>query len=270
MPYWQGKVGIVTGGSSGLGFSIAQALARQQIRVVIAARGREALETAAERLKAFGAEVLACPTDVTCQEQVETLVGQTIDRFGRIDLLVNNAGRSARGRAIDTTPEEFERLWELNVLSAVRTTRAAAPHLLAARGHLVNIGSLAGKAAAPWMGAYAATKFALSAYTAQLRLELADRGLHVLLVSPGPIARDQPREYAAAGHDVPASARRPGAGVRLRAIDPNWLAERILRACQRRQAELVVPGGARLLFAISQLAPGVGDWLLRRAMSGGS
>src|SRR6185437_15073130 len=114
-----------------------------------------------------------------------------------LDVLVNNAGRSARRAVLDTTPEDFQELMDLNLISVVRLTRAAVPHLLKTAGHLVNIGSLSGKIATRYMGAYPATKYALAAYTQQLRLELGPQGLHVLLVSPGPIARDEPRAHAA-------------------------------------------------------------------------
>jgi short-subunit dehydrogenase len=126
----------------------------------------------------------------------------------------------------------------------------------------VNIGSLAGKSAARWLGAYPASKFALTAYTQQLRLELAPEGIHVLLVCPGPIARPDARRYDDSG--LPPEAQRPGGGVRTRAIDPAELAQRILRACEQRQPELVVPWRARLLFAISQLSPRWGDALIQR------
>jgi short-subunit dehydrogenase len=156
---------------------------------------------------------------------------------------------------------------ELNFFATVSCTQAALAHLLARRGHVVNIGSLASKCAAPYMGGYAASKFAVAAFSQQLRLETASQGLHVLLVCPGPITRDQPRDYAA-GEDIPAAARKPAAGAKLKGIDPDWLAEKILQTCQRRRPELVVPGKARLLFALSQWSPSWGDWLLRR-MTGG-
>jgi short-subunit dehydrogenase len=137
--------------------------------------------------------------------------------------------------------------------------------LLASGGHMVNIGSLAAKSASRFMGPYAASKFAVAAYSQQLRLELGERGLHVLLVCPGPIASSEPRAHSAAElAALPESARRPGAGVKVRPIDPDLLAGRILRACERRDPELIVPGKARLLFALSQLSPRLGDWLVRR------
>jgi len=265
MTYWQGKSAVVTGASAGLGKAIAAALARAGAKVVVAARGAEKLQATADELKRLGGEVLAVSADVTADADVARLVEQTLAAFGRIDLWVNNAGRSDRGAALATTPENFQALWELNFLSVVRCTRAAAPHLLATRGHLVNVGSLAAKIASRYMGGYAATKFAVAAYSQQLRLELEPQGLHVLLVCPGPIARDEPRAYdAAALAGLPASARQPGAGARVARISPDRLAEQILTACRRRKKELIVPGRARLLFALAQLSPGLGDWLVRR------
>jgi short-subunit dehydrogenase len=262
---WQGKVAIVTGGSSGLGRAIAAALVERGSTVVIAARGAEKLESVARQLSTGGGNVLAVPADITRPSDVEKLFAQTIDRFGRLDMLANNAGRSARGAAMDTTPEEFAELMDLNLVALVRCTRAALPHLLKSRGHLVNIGSLAGKTAARYMGAYSATKFAVSAYSHQLRLELGPQGLHVLLVSPGPIARDEPRHHADEKlASLPASARKPGAGVKVGLIDPAQLARQILRACEKRKSELVVPSRARLVFAINQLWPALGDWIVRK------
>ena len=216
-------------------------------------------------MRAGGADVLGIHADITRQEDVDRLFTQTLDRFGRLDVLVNNAGRSMRGKVLDTTPEQFRDLMELNLIALVRCTRAAVPHLLRQRGHVVNIGSLAAKSAARWVGAYPATKFAVAAYSQQLRLELGDQGLHVLLVCPGPIQRKDARLYPLEGlEDVPESARAPGAGVQVRATAPQDLARAILRACQRRRPELVVPAKARLLFALAQLWPSLGDWIVRR------
>ncbi|HEX3724987.1 MAG TPA: SDR family NAD(P)-dependent oxidoreductase [Pirellulales bacterium] len=265
---WHGRVAIVTGGSSGLGRAMARALVAGGARVVIGARGADKLQAVADELGHLDGEIMAVPCDITRQADVDLLFAQTIERFGRLDMLVNNAGRSARGAIIDTPPEEFTAMMDLNLIALVRCSRAAMAPLLAARGHLVNIGSLAGKTAAPYMGAYAATKHAVSAYSQQLRLELAEQGLHVLLVSPGPIARDEPRSYAADKvAAVPPAARRPGGGAKVRLINANHLADQILVACRRRQPELVVPGRARLVFALSQLSPRLGDWVIRKMTS---
>ena len=178
---------------------------------------------------------------------VSALVARTVSQFGRIDVLVNNAGRSTRGRVVDTTPEQFQELLELNFLSTVRCTRAALPHLIASRGHLVNVGSLAAKTVTRYLGAYPASKFPVAAYSQQLRLELKAEGVHVLLVCPGPIAReDAGQRYAAEAADLPDSAKRPGGGVRIRGLDPLVVSRRILKACESRRPELILPAKAQI------------------------
>ena len=263
--YWANKVALVTGASSGLGRHIASAFAAAGASVVLAARDAARLDAATAAFAQTHGRMLAVAADVTKQEQVDRLIERALSEFGRLDALVNCVGVSSRGRAIDTTPEEFSRLLDINLLTAVRSTSAAAPHLIKSRGHLVNIGSLSGKTATRYLGAYPASKFALSAYSQQLRPELGPEGLHVLLVLPGPIARDDAgARYASQAADLPESARQPGGGVKLKGIDPAKLALQILRACERRRAELIVPGRARLLFALQQLSPRLGDWILRR------
>lgn len=265
MTYWKDKVVLVTGGSSGLGRAIADAFAAAGCRLIVAGLEPEAVAQAADEIRASGCDALGIAADITRQEQVDALFSQSLAHFGQLDVLVNNAGRSMRGKILDTTPEQFRDLMELNLLALVRCTRAAAQHLIARRGHVVNIGSLAAKSAARWVGAYPATKFAVAAYCQQLRLELGPQGLHVLLVCPGPIERCGGRLYPLDGlEDVPPQARQPGAGVKVRAISSETLARRILEACQHRRPELVIPGKARLLFALSQLWPSLGDWLVLR------
>ena len=265
MGFWEGKVVLVTGGSSGLGRAIAEAFADAESKVVVAGLEAEATEAAAEELGRRGCDALGVAADVTQQEPVDSLFAQALDRFGGLDVLVNSAGRSMRGKLLDTTPEQFRDLMELNLIGLARCTRAAVPHLLERKGHVVNIGSLASKSAARWVGAYPATKFAVAAYSQQLRLELGGEGLHVLLVCPGPLARDEPRLYPLEGlEDLPERARRAGGGVKVGKIPPEKLARAILRACQRRKPELVVPAKARLLFALAQLWPGLGDWIVLR------
>ena len=268
MSYWQGKVAIVTGGSAGLGLAIAEALGERGAAVMLAARDEARLQDAVRQLRAKGCRVAGIATDVTDQQQVRALVAATIEEFGRLDVLVNNVGRSTRGNILETTPEEFRELMELNFLSVVRCTQAAAPHLLESRGHVVNIGSLASKSVSKFLGAYPASKSAAAAYSQQLRLELQPEGVHVLLVCSGPITReDAGRRYDAQARNLPNSARQPGGGVKIRGISPELLAKKVLRACEQRRPELVVPAKARWLFALSQLWPTLGDQIVARMSS---
>jgi short-subunit dehydrogenase len=267
--YWHDKVALVTGGSRGLGLAMAQSLAAAGAQVVLTARDPERLSAAAASIAAARRPCTWLPCDVTQTDQVDLMLEQVIRQQGRLDLLVNCAGQSARGAIAATTVEQFRDLSDLNFLSAVRCTRAALPHLLAARGHVVQIGSLAAKVASRYLGAYPASKFPLAAYAQQLRLELGPQGLHVLLVCPGPLRRDDAgTRYDAAAADLPAEARCPGGGVKLKGIDPAWLARRILVACEQREPELVIPWRARLLVAVGALWPRLGDWIILR-MTGG-
>lgn len=263
MSYWQQKVALVTGGSSGLGLAIARQLVERGASVTVVARGEAALRSAEQSL---GSAALAVAADVTVPADVKRATDAAIERFGRLDLVCHAAGRSMRGEVLGTTREQFEELWRINFLAATDLVRATAEQLLASQGHVVLIGSLASHVAPRYLGAYPTSKFPLVAYAQQLRLELGPRGVHTLLVCPGPIARrDSAARYSAA--DVPAEAHRPGGGARVKAMDPDLLASQILTACERRQAELVVPGRARLLFALSQISPRWGDWLLTKMMS---
>jgi short-subunit dehydrogenase len=265
MPFWANKVALITGGSKGLGLAIARSVVGAGMKVVITARDQQALAAAAASLCTSDRQCGWLPADVTQQDQVDALVAEVVQMHSRLDLLVHCAGKSDRGEAAATTVEQFRELIDINFLSAVGVTRAALPHLLNSRGHLVLIGSLAAKAASRYLGAYPASKFPLAAYAQQLRLELKPRGLHVLLVCPGPIRRDDAgHRYDEKATNLPAQARQPGGGVRLKGVDPDWLARRVLLACERRQPELVVPARARLLFALGQLWPPLGDWIIGR------
>ena len=185
MSDWKGKVAVVTGGSSGLGLTIAKKLLAAGAQVVLAARDPQRLDQAAREVQRAGGEVTTVPTDVTQDQEVRNLFEQVEESHGRLDGLFHCAGRSVRGNAVDTTVDEFRELWELNFLSAVRCTRAALPQLRQSRGHVIHIGSLASKVGSRYLGAYPVSKFSLAAYAQQLRLELTDSGC-LLYTSPSP------------------------------------------------------------------------------------
>ncbi len=272
MSYWRGKRAVIIGGSAGLGRALADVLPQYGARLAIVARGQQALDSAAQELRAQGADVLSIAADVTKADDIRRMGATIQSAWGGIDLLCHCAGRSMRGTALATSATDFRGLWETNFLSAVECIQQFAEPLVASRGHVVLVGSLASKVAAGYLGAYPASKFPLAALAQQLRLETEHRGLHTLLVCPGPIVREGQHEtetrYVAQSLEVPAAAHQPGGGAKVSAINPHWLAGKILRACEQRRAELIVPKRARLLFAVTQISPRFGDWLLRRMTSG--
>jgi NAD(P)-dependent dehydrogenase (short-subunit alcohol dehydrogenase family) len=161
-------------------------------------------------------------------------------------------------------PELFQEQMVLNFFTAVNTTQAALPSLLAARGRIVNIASLAARTPWRWVAPYVTSKAALAAYTDQLRFELPELN-SVTLVCPGPLIRaDAGERYNAQAGDLQEAARRPAAGAKLSGIDPDVLARRILQATAQGRRELIVPAKAAWLFALSAWSPSLGDWLRRR------
>jgi short-subunit dehydrogenase len=274
MSYWRGKRAVVTGGSAGLGRAVAKTLAQHGARVMIVGRKQEALDQTVRELNSgAGSEAIAVSADVTKEDDVARLASTVQSEWGGLDMFCHCAGRSMRGTVLGTSPEVFQELWETNSLSAVRCCQAFAESLKQNRGHLVLIGSLASKVAAGYLGAYPASKFPLAALAQQLRIETEAKGLHTLLVCPGPIQRDNAEagstRYAEnTTSDIPAEAHRPGGGAKVSRIDPYELSAKILVACEKRRAELVVPWMPRLLFAVTQISPRLGDWVLRLKTSG--
>jgi short-subunit dehydrogenase len=261
---WKNKVVLVTGGSSGFGWHLARAWGNAGSKPILVARDVTKLSAAAARLRESHVDAETFAADVTSDEQVALLVDHVRSQHGRLDVLINAAGKSSRGRATETTPAQFQDLWELNFLATVRCVQATLPLIRDAHGAIINIGSLASKTAGQFLGAYPASKFPLAAYSQQLRMELQAEGVHVMLVCPGPIRRDDGgQRYTNESRNLPSSAQRPGGGAKLSTVEPAKLAVQVLTACERRQPELIVPGKARWLFAIAQLWPVWGDKILR-------
>ena len=172
MGYWQDKIVLVTGGSNGLGRVIAETYGAAGAKLAIAGLEPNDVEKTAQEMRASGIEVLPLVADVTKPEDAKRIVDETVAQYGALDVLVNAAGRTHRGYLMQTSLEEFQSLWNLNVMGTIACSQAAVPHLVKRKGHVVNIGSLAAKSAARWVGAYPTTKHAVAAFSQQLRLEM--------------------------------------------------------------------------------------------------
>ena len=171
-----GKVAIVTGAGRGIGEGCALALAEMGAQVVCAARTPEQIEAVAERASAFGARALAVPCDVSDRAQMEAVVGKAMSEFGRIDVLVNNAGGSPPKEALQTSEAMFDQAFHFNVTTAFLMSRFAVPHMLeSGGGAIVNISSAAGRLVQPGFAAYGTAKAALSALTRLLGSEFAPK-----------------------------------------------------------------------------------------------
>ena len=265
MGKWNKKVVVVTGGSDGLGHAIAMAFASGGAKSVLIARDESRLRQASQLARQNGLDVDWIPCDVTQDQGVTDSFKEIIKRHGQIDLLVNNVGRSTRAKFKRCNVDAYKELMEINFYTAVRCTLEALKHLEATSGQVVNIGSLAAKTGWPNVAPYSVSKHALAAFSHQLRIE-GPENVDCLFVCSGPIQRaDASSRYDDQMAGLDASAGQPGAGVNLKGIPPEKLARKIVRACETRKKELVLPSYTRLLFAIAQLSATVGDFLLRRS-----
>lgn len=275
---WIDRRIIVAGGTAGFGLVLARHLARAGARVLVVGRSSSGVRTALEACERSGASsdrLHGVAADLGRTGEGNRVAGEALRLLGGIDDLFFCVGRSGRAAILKTSPEAIQEYLDANLLSAVEITRAVADDVAAAKGHLVYIGSLAGKIVMPFMGPYSVAKSALAAYVDAVRLELMPRGVHVLLVSPGPIRRtaDDPaadraaeryaEEAAAAG--LPPEAAVPGGTTSLKQLDPEILAANVLAACRRRVSELVVPRKAGLLAGLIEWFPDFGRRLLERA-----
>ncbi len=215
---------IVTGASSGIGAALARAAARAGFRGVIDARRAQRLEEVAQSIRNEGGTVVSVVGDVTAPDVPARIVAQAMSAYGRIDVVVNNAGGGAFGALIDQTGAAIEAQWRLNVLAPLRISHIALPHLEVSRGQLVFIGSGIARVPLPNYGAYALAKAAIRAGAIQLRRELHQRGIAVTYVDPGLVATEF---HMAMGtrraNDVPAAS-------------PEHVARAILRGIRRRSA----------------------------------
>ncbi|MBA4136819.1 MAG: hypothetical protein C0518_05835 [Opitutus sp.] len=186
-----GQVVIITGASSGIGEATARRLARGGARIVISARRQDRLDALARELDPTGANVFAIAGDVTNETDRQRLVRATLEKFSRIDALVNNAGYGTRGPVEIVPVDAIRKNFETNVFSLIALTQLVAPHLRAQRsGTIVNIGSVAGRIARPLSSIYDSTKHALEALTDGLRGELKPFGVRVTLIRPGYIVTE--------------------------------------------------------------------------------
>lgn len=182
----RGKSVLITGASKGIGRGIAEAFAAEGSRLTICARGAAALEEAAQSLRSVGAEVVAVPTDVTKLTELQRAVDQAMAAFGRIDVLINNAGEGWLGRSYDTTEEQWEHSIQLNLLSAVRLTRIVVPQMRAhGGGRIVNVASVSGHTMSPGVADYQTTKAAMIAFSKSMSFDLAPHKILVNTVCPG-------------------------------------------------------------------------------------
>lgn len=261
------KVVIITGASDGIGAELARQLATQRPRLVLAARRLAELEAIAEECRRIGAECLTLRTDVAEQAECVALIEATIARFGRIDVLVANAGVSGHARLDAVTDLAwYERMMQVNLFGTLWCCHAALPHLKASRGLIVGVSSLAGKIGVPGRTAYCASKFAMAGLLEALRAELVDDGVGVTIVYPGVVAT-RIRYHGFGADGAPAGK----SGLDEHGMMPvETCARQMIDAMTARRRELVMTAKGRLGLWLKLIAPGVVDRMARAALNKGA
>ncbi|MFJ5061829.1 SDR family NAD(P)-dependent oxidoreductase [Streptomyces nigra] len=218
-----GRVALVTGASSGIGQATALALSRAGATVAVAARRTDRLEALAEQAPG---EMLVFKTDVTDHASVQEAIGGSVERFGALDVLVNNAGVMLNSFIHGADVTEWTRMVDTNLLGSMYAVHAALPHLLESKGTVVQISSTSGRTASAASGVYAATKFGINAFCEALRQEVTEQGVRVVVVEPGFVST----ELTAHITDPAIHAMAKEMAASMRTLDPEDIAEAVLYA----------------------------------------
>lgn len=251
------QVIVITGASTGIGRETALSAAGRGAAVVLAARGKEALEQVAVQVRAGGGRAHVVVTDVTDPAQVEHLAAEAVAHFGRIDTWVNNAGVAEYATVAQMTPDEIEQIIRTDLIGTIYGCKAALPHLRrAGGGTIINVGSGFSDRAVPLQSVYCAAKHGVKGFTEALRLEMMreNTGIHVTLVLPSPV--NTPLfEHA-----------RSKVGVKPKPIgpvyEPEVVADAILLAAEHPRRDVYAGGTAKLLSVLESISPGLLDWLM--------
>jgi short-subunit dehydrogenase len=253
------NVAIVTGASSGIGMETALGLARGGFTVVLAARREDKLKQIAQACQAAGGKnALVVPTDVAREEQVNALVARTVEQFGRVDVMVNNAGYGTFGRVHETDDSQMRRIFDVNFHGLFYGCRAVVPVMMRQRsGHIFNVSSVIGKRGTPFHGPYCATKFAICGLSDSLRVEMLPYGVRVTTVCP---ALTDTEFFA----NVQGDRDREAAGYRrMRSKQPaSVVARKIVATVGRNRPELVFTAGGKFLAVVSALWPKAADKIM--------
>jgi short-subunit dehydrogenase len=263
------KVFVITGASDGIGAEMACQLARShgaEAALVLAARNQGKLEVVAQQCREAGARAEVVMTDVAQEAQCRALIDKAAQSFGRIDVLVNNAGMSAHALFSDVRAQDlhwYEDLMRVNFWGAVWCTHAALPHIKQSRGSIVAVSSLAGLVGVPGRNAYSATKFAMAGFFEALRAELKPAGVSVTVAYPGVVATETRRRgYNAKGEAAGTSGLKEDD-----AMPVDTCARLIIEGMNRRDREVVMTARGKIGRFLKLLAPGVVENMALRALA---
>jgi len=253
---FKNKVVIVTGASSGIGKATAIEFARNGSKVVVAARTSERLSELEKEITAMGGEVLVCVTDVTIEDDCRTLVEKTVEKFGTVHILINNAGISMRALFEDVDIAVLERLMNVNFWGTVYCTKYALPYIVKNRGSIVGVSSTAGFHGLPGRTGYSASKFAMHGFLETIRIEYLKEKLHVMIIAPGFTASDVRK------HALLADGSEQGNSPReeKKMASPEFVARWILKGIRKKKRNKILTWAGRFTALLQRIIPAVVDY----------
>lgn len=259
------KVALITGGSRGLGLVLARHICAQGGSVALIARDADELARAKADLALRGGAVLTVECDLLDARQIQSAVQQIIDRFGRIDILINNAGIIEVGPLKNMMREDFERAMRLHFWAPFELIAQIVPEMrIWGGGRIVNISSIGGKVAVPHLAPYSASKFALTGFSDAIRAELARDNIHVTTVAPGMMRTGSHVNAKFKGkHDMEFAWFAASAGAPLISMNADRAARKILAACRRAQPSLTLTFAARGAILGNALFPNLTGYFMR-------
>lgn len=253
------KTVIITGASSGIGAATARRLAGEGYCLTLAARRQDELERVAQEVETSGGQALVAPTDVRDRVAIQRMVQATLDRWGRVDVLVNNAGLGHDGHVIHLDPEQVRELMAVNVVAVVECAQAVLPAMMRqSSGHIINVASIAGLVGLPGSSLYCASKFAVNGFTDSLRREVSRYGIHVTALCPGFVATNFSPRLRQIAEGRPHAQRLPGV------MRPGYVADRIADLIRHPRRRLIIPPGWGTLAAAARAFPWLTDAVLSR------
>lgn len=249
------KVVIITGASEGIGRQTALLFAKEGSSVVLAARRRELLGDVLNSLDNGPKKHLAIPTDISTKEDTKNLISQVINRYGRIDILVNNAAISYIGRVKDLDPEKAEDVIDINLLGTIRVTNHILPHMIRQRGgHIINVSSIIGKKGIPYRSIYCASKFGIEGFMESLRSEVNKYDIKVSVIRPPTVNTDFSTKVE---HDSDVAHHA------LCNMDPAAVAKVIVDIAKRPRREVTMGYLAKGFLFLNRISPALFDRIVR-------
>jgi short-subunit dehydrogenase len=260
---FKNKVVIVTGASSGIGESIAREFAKSGSKVIMAARTEAKLAVIVDEINATNGEASYIVTDVSIDSDCRQLIEKTIEKHGRIDFLVNNAGVSMRALFTEVDLRVLHHLMDVNFWGTVYCTKYALPYILEQKGSLIGISSVAGFHGLPGRTGYSASKFAMHGFLETIRIENLKKGLHVMIIAPG-FTESEVRKNALTGDGSP-QGESPRNEKNL--MSSESVAKWVLKGIRKKKRNKLISWEGKLTALFQRIVPGFVDWVYYHEMS---